>query len=78
MTDLSRSVHIKTAASRLQVFCPWNAQFVDFAHRLGARWRKRTQMWSFKRHQYPDVAKQLNKIYGTEFKINNEREELDA
>ena len=63
------NVTIKHVSSRIQVWCPYHEEFVLEAHRLEGKWKKRTQMWSFERYQYPKVARVLNRLFNADLKI---------
>jgi hypothetical protein len=67
--DHGAGVKTRTQQSRLQVSCPYSPEFLAVAHRLGGRWRKRADFWSFSRHQFPKVAKALNACFGTSIKM---------
>jgi len=57
--------------SRVQVFIDYDSEFILEAHRLDGRYRKASQMWSFKRDQYPQVAEVLNRLYGAGLPITD-------
>jgi hypothetical protein len=59
-----RGVFTRTQGSRFQVRAPYNPAFPVEAHKLNGRWRKRSAMWSFARHDYAKVAAIVNKLYG--------------
>lgn len=60
---------VKFQGSRMQVFTDYNPDWVLEAHSLEGRYKKRSRMWSFRRDQYPQVAKAVNRIFGTKLPI---------
>jgi len=65
--------YIKTVSGRLQVYAPFNDGFRLAALDAGGKYRKRTQMWSFRRDQYPKVAAICNRFLGMKLKIKGEK-----
>jgi len=60
-------IRYRLVHSRLQVQVPYDADWVVEAHRLKGRYRSRTQMWSFYRQQYLDVAAAIHKVFGVKW-----------
>lgn len=50
--------------SRVQVICPYSDEFVVEAHKLGGRWRHRSQIWSFPLNSRWRVAQILVRLWG--------------
>ena len=61
---------VRLRMSRLQIAVDYDPAFILEAHRLGGRYKKRSQVWSFDREQYSEVAKWLNREYGAGLHIN--------
>ena len=73
--DNGRGVHTRMVMSRLQVWVPFNPKFVEFCRDIeGARWKKRSNIWSFHSYDFPKVAKALNEIYGTSIKLRQTKQ----
>jgi hypothetical protein len=72
LIDNGKGVFTKVVAGRLQVKCPYNGEFVLFAHRMDGRWRNRTEMWSFRTYQFREVATKLNELFGTKLKVTKD------
>jgi hypothetical protein len=56
----------RVAAGRIQVTVPFTEEFVKEAHHMGGRWRKRTEMWSFRASVRPRLFEVLDNLYGKE------------
>lgn len=69
MRDRGQGVRTRMQSTRFQVSAPYSVDFVTKAHDLGGRWKRRSQIWSFDRSKYFDVARVINSCYGTSLPV---------
>lgn len=58
--------HLRRVGARLQVVAPYNVRFIAFAHAQGARWRRRSGVWSFRALDRPAVLQAIADIFGAQ------------
>lgn len=67
-------VLVRQVGNRLQVTVPYSESFVLQAHKIGGRWRKRSEMWSFPVSLRRELLGAISAIFG-DGKVNRKVEE---